>query len=125
MGRVALAMAQLSYQRHRFPPSIIQQAVWLYLRFTLSYRDVEDLLSERGQGISYETGRRGRKPPAAPRQARASSANRSLTPEQFVADSPLEERDSNRRSPPRERVGLSGRNGDAAVSGILAVALGT
>jgi hypothetical protein len=58
MGRVALAMAQLSYQRHRFPPSIIQQAVWLYLRFTLSYRDVEDLLAERGLDISYETVRR-------------------------------------------------------------------
>jgi putative transposase len=58
MGRVALAMAQLSYRRHRFPPSIIQQAVWLYLRFTLSYRDVEDLLAERGLDISYETVRR-------------------------------------------------------------------
>jgi len=51
-------MAQLSYRRHRFPPSIIQQAVWLYLRFTLSYRDVEDLLAERGLDISYETVRR-------------------------------------------------------------------
>ena len=58
MGRVALAMAHLSYRRHRFPPSIIQQAVWLYLRFTLSYRDVEDLLAERGLDISYETARR-------------------------------------------------------------------
>ena len=38
----------VSYARHRFPPSIIQHAVWLYLRFTLSYRDVEDLLAERG-----------------------------------------------------------------------------
>jgi len=58
MGRVALAMAQLSYRRHRFPPSIIQQAVWPYLRFTLSYWDVEDLLAERGLNISYETVRR-------------------------------------------------------------------
>ena len=33
-------MAQISYRRHRFPPTIIQHAVWLYLRFTLSYRDV-------------------------------------------------------------------------------------
>jgi transposase-like protein len=48
-------MAQLSYRWHRFPASIIQQAVWFYLRFTLSYRDVEDLLAERGLDISYET----------------------------------------------------------------------
>jgi putative transposase len=52
-------MAQLSYRRHRFPPAIIQHAIWLYLRFTLSYRDVEDLLAERGLDISYETVRRG------------------------------------------------------------------
>src|SRR5437879_5686920 len=51
-------MALLSYRRHRFPPEIIQQAVWLYLRFTLSYRDVEELLAERGLDISYETVRR-------------------------------------------------------------------
>ena len=49
---------QISYARHRFPPSVIQHAVWLYLRFTLSYRDVEDLLAERGLDISYETIRR-------------------------------------------------------------------
>jgi putative transposase len=48
-------MAELSYRRHRFPPVVIQHAVWLYLRFTLSYRDVEDLLAERGLDISYET----------------------------------------------------------------------
>ena len=48
-------MAELSYRRHRFPPVVIQHAVWLYLRFTLSYRDVEDLLTERGLDISYET----------------------------------------------------------------------
>ena len=48
-------MAQISYRRHRFPPEIIQHAVWLYLRFTLSYRDVEELLAERGLDISYET----------------------------------------------------------------------
>ena len=51
-------MVQLSYRRHRFPPAVIQHAVWLYLRFTLSYRDVEDLLVERGLEISYETVRR-------------------------------------------------------------------
>src|SRR5215813_3314180 len=48
-------MAKISYRRHRFPPAIIQHAVWLYLRFTLSYRDVEELLAERGLDISYET----------------------------------------------------------------------
>ena len=41
-------MAEISHRRHRFPPVIIQHAVWLYLRFTLSYRDVEELLAERG-----------------------------------------------------------------------------
>src|SRR2546427_3084309 len=51
-------MAQLHYRRHRFPPKIIQHAIWLYLRFTLSYRDVEELLAERGLDISYETVRR-------------------------------------------------------------------
>ena len=39
-------MQPISYARHQFPPAIIQHAVWLYLRFTLSYRDVEDLLAE-------------------------------------------------------------------------------
>jgi putative transposase len=51
-------MARLSYRRHRFPPTIIQHAIWLYLRFTLSYRDVEDLLAHRGVEIFYETVRR-------------------------------------------------------------------
>jgi putative transposase len=51
-------MASLSYRRHRFPPEIIQHAIWLHLRFTLSYRDVEELLAERGLDLSYETVRR-------------------------------------------------------------------
>ena len=46
-------MAPISYRRHRFPAIVIQHAVWLYLRFTLSYRDVEDLLAERGLDVSY------------------------------------------------------------------------
>ena len=41
-------MTEISYRRHRFPPVIIQHAVWLYLRFTLSYRDVEELLADGG-----------------------------------------------------------------------------
>jgi transposase-like protein len=40
-------MTPLCYRRHRFPPEIIQHAIWLYLRFTLSYRDVEDSLVTR------------------------------------------------------------------------------
>jgi putative transposase len=51
-------MIDISYRRHRFPPAIIQRAIWLYLRFTLSYRDVEELLAERGLDVSYETVRR-------------------------------------------------------------------
>jgi putative transposase len=51
-------MLPLSYARHQYPPTVIQHAVWLYLRFTLSYRDVEDLLAERGLNVSYETIRR-------------------------------------------------------------------
>ena len=47
-----------SYAGYRFPPAIIQQTIWLYLRFTLSFRDVEDLLAERGITVSYETIRR-------------------------------------------------------------------
>ena len=43
-------MQAILYDRHRFPPEIIRHAVWLYLRFTLSYRDVEELLAERGLG---------------------------------------------------------------------------
>jgi putative transposase len=43
------------YPRHRFPPAIINHAVWLYYRFTLSFRDVEDLLAYRGITVSYES----------------------------------------------------------------------
>ena len=46
------------FARHQFPPAVIRHAVWLYVRFTLSYRDIEDLLAERGLDISYETVRR-------------------------------------------------------------------
>jgi transposase-like protein len=48
-------MSKISYKRHRFPAEVIQHAVWLYFRFTLSFRDVEDLLAERGLDISYES----------------------------------------------------------------------
>ena len=51
-------MFLLCYRRHRFPAEIIQHAIWLYLRFTMSYRDVEELVAERGLDIFYETVRR-------------------------------------------------------------------
>ena len=44
-----------SYQRHRFPSEIISHAVWLYHRFCLSFREVEELLAERGIIVTYET----------------------------------------------------------------------
>ena len=58
MGRYGLRMTPISFKRHRFSPVIIQHAVWLYARFTLSFRDVEDLLAERGIDVSNETVRR-------------------------------------------------------------------
>jgi putative transposase len=48
-------MQPISYDRHRFPPEVIRYAIWLYARFPLSYRDVEELLAERGFDVSYET----------------------------------------------------------------------
>jgi transposase-like protein len=51
-------MKPISYSRHRFPPDVIRHAVWLYFRFTMSFRDVEDLMAERGIELSYETIRR-------------------------------------------------------------------
>ena len=47
--------AKLLYHGYRFPPEIISRAVWLYHRFCISFRDVEDLLAERGIVVSYET----------------------------------------------------------------------
>ena len=43
------------YKRHRFPPDIIRYAVWLYFRFNLSHRDIEELLAERGIAVSYKS----------------------------------------------------------------------
>ncbi len=51
-------MRQLSFKRHRFPPDIIRHSVWRYARFTLSFRDVEEMVAERGLDVSYETIRR-------------------------------------------------------------------
>ena len=51
-------MQKISFDRHRFPSELIVHAVWLYARFTLSYRDIEDMLAKRGLDVSYETVRR-------------------------------------------------------------------
>ncbi|MER9851196.1 IS6 family transposase [Mesorhizobium sp. M0106] len=53
--------SQISYKRHRFPPEIIAHAVWLYYRFPLSLRHVEEMRLERGIVVSYETIRRWEK----------------------------------------------------------------
>jgi len=45
---------RISFKRHRFPADVIRQAVWLYFRFTLSIRDVEELLAQRGIEVSRE-----------------------------------------------------------------------
>ena len=50
--------SSISYKRHRFPPQIIAHAVWLYCRFNLSLREIEEMLLERGIDASYETIRR-------------------------------------------------------------------
>jgi hypothetical protein len=52
VSREPKGMRKISYAGYRFPPEIIQQSIWLYLRFTLSFRDVEDLLAERGIAVS-------------------------------------------------------------------------
>jgi putative transposase len=82
-------MSTPSYARHRFPPAIIQHAVWLYFRFALSYRDVEDLLAERGIEVSYETVRRwalkfGRVYPARIRRRRPRPSGRWHLDEVFI-----------------------------------------
>lgn len=68
----------ISYKNHRFPPSIIAHAVWLYFRFPLSLRLVEEMLLERGIVVSYETIRRwGRKfGPAYTKQLRRKRPSR-------------------------------------------------
>ena len=48
-------MKPVAFKRHRFPADVIRHAVWLYFRFNLSFRDVEELLAQRGIDVSYET----------------------------------------------------------------------
>lgn len=73
-------------KRHRFPAAIIQHAAWVYHRFNLSHRDIENLLAERGIDVSYARSHRPFTPPK--RRARTSSIprdSRALACE-FVAD---------------------------------------
>jgi len=53
-----MSTPSIRYKRHRFPPEIITHAVWLYCRFNLSFRKVEEMFLERGIDVSYETIRR-------------------------------------------------------------------
>ena len=48
-------MKPISFKRHRFPADVIRQAVWLYFRFSLGFRDVEELMAARGVDVTYET----------------------------------------------------------------------
>ena len=86
-------MAQLCYRRHRSPPEIIQHAIWLYLGFTLSYRDVEELLAARGHcqlkrpwyahrvgGAAARVGELLSSPITLPRSDRAGPAKGALGP---------------------------------------------
>ena len=48
-------MQPIGFKRHRFPPDVIRQAVWFYFRFTLSFRDLEEVLAQRGIDVSDQT----------------------------------------------------------------------
>ena len=50
-----MSLSPSLYRRHRFPAEIISHCVWLYFRFNLSYRDVEEMMAMRGLFLSYET----------------------------------------------------------------------
>lgn len=55
LRRQGTQMVRTSFERQRFPADIIRHAIWLYFRFTLSFRDVEEMLARRGIEVSYET----------------------------------------------------------------------
>ncbi len=56
IGHTPLMRTSVSlYHRHRFPVEIISHSVWLYFRFALSFRDVEEMLAMRGVALTYET----------------------------------------------------------------------
>ena len=58
LGECGVTTPMLSYKGHRYPAEIINHCVWLYFRFPLSFREVEELMLERGVVVSYETIRR-------------------------------------------------------------------
>src|SRR5688572_25278522 len=108
-------MPPLSFSGYRFPRDIIQRAVWMYLRFTVSFRDVEELLAERGVVVTYESIRRwvltfG---PAIARRLRARRPQAAWTvaprrdggPHRGQADVSLAGCRCRRRSPRRARPG--------------------
>ena len=114
-------MIKISYSGYRFPPEIIQHAIWLYIRFTLSFRDVEDLLAERGIMVSYETVRRwvshfgadGRSGPAqTPAQTPYDLASgRSLSENRWPDGLSVARRRRRGRGPRRGWSRLGGTNG--------------
>ena len=55
IGGMTTASDSPTYTGYRFPAEIISHAVWLYFRFSLSYRDVEELMAARGMSVTYET----------------------------------------------------------------------
>src|SRR6266446_2053498 len=89
---VANRMKRISYSGYRFPPAIIQQAIWLYLRFTLSLRDVEDLLAERGIAVS-----------SADRPESATSSANTVESQSDATERSSPAGGSSRRSVPPER----------------------
>ena len=66
-------MKSISFKRDRFPPNMIRHAVWLYFRFSLNFRDVEELLAQRGieEWMAFFSDNEGR-PPTLITQARPS-----------------------------------------------------
>ena len=112
-----------SYHGYRFPPDIISHAVWLYHRFGLSFRDVEDLLAQRGITVTYETIRQwcGRfgpvyaRPVAAPAPARAAGG--------YVASRrAIREHPRAAAVPVARGVGALIQRGGRAVAGMLTIA---
>src|SRR5215210_3865770 len=114
-------MSALLYSGYRFPPDIIQRAVWMYLRFTLSFRDVEELLAERGIVVTYESirrcahlrpGHRATAADAAPQAAWSVASRRNVRPCWWPANVSLAGRRRRRRGPgfaPPDHAGHEGR----------------
>ena len=99
-------MQPVSFKRHMFPPDVIRLTVWLYFRFTLSFRDVEEMLAQRGIEAGYETIRlwravddegevldmlvqKRRNTTAALRLLRKLLKHQGILPEVIVTDAPL------------------------------------